>query len=82
MNPLKKESPALPKRVAPEVKGPIRCHKCQLICNDAVAYRGHQCNPHGPFTSNRQTRRLVDDLADMARRLDGGARDGMKSRPD
>jgi hypothetical protein len=25
---------------------------------------------------------LVDDLADMARRLDGGARDGMKSRPD
>jgi hypothetical protein len=28
-----------------KVKGPIRCHKCQLMCRDAEHYLGHTCNP-------------------------------------
>ena len=28
-----------------EVKGPIRCHKCQALCRDAVEYLGHKCEP-------------------------------------
>jgi hypothetical protein len=25
------------------VKGPIRCHKCQLKCRDAAHYLSHKC---------------------------------------
>jgi hypothetical protein len=32
------------KRVKAVVKGPIRCHKCQLMCIDAEHYLGHQCD--------------------------------------
>lgn len=28
-----------------KVKGPIRCHKCQLKCNDAEQYLSHECKP-------------------------------------
>ena len=27
------------------VKGPIRCHKCQLLCQDADHYLTHTCSP-------------------------------------
>jgi hypothetical protein len=27
------------------VKGPIRCHKCQLLCVDADHYLTHACTP-------------------------------------
>ena len=30
-------------RVKAVVKGPIRCHKCQLMCIDAEHYLGHKC---------------------------------------
>src|SRR5438270_12715174 len=29
----------------PQVKGPIRCHKCQLKCRDAPHYLSHRCEP-------------------------------------
>jgi hypothetical protein len=28
-----------------KVKGPIRCHKCQLKCRDADHYLRHKCEP-------------------------------------
>ena len=28
-----------------KVKGPIRCHKCQLMCRDAEHYLSHKCEP-------------------------------------
>jgi hypothetical protein len=28
-----------------KVKGPIRCHKCQLKCRDADHYLHHKCEP-------------------------------------
>jgi hypothetical protein len=37
--------PAKPRVVRSEVKGPIRCHKCQLNCHDASEYLGHKCEP-------------------------------------
>ncbi len=30
---------------ASKVKGPIRCHKCQLKCVDAAHYLSHNCEP-------------------------------------
>jgi len=27
----------------PKVKGPIRCHKCQMKCRDAEHYLSHKC---------------------------------------
>jgi len=30
---------------ASKVKGPIRCHKCQVTCRDATQYLSHQCGP-------------------------------------
>ena len=30
-----------------KVKGPIRCHKCQLKCRDAEHYLSHKCAPSG-----------------------------------
>jgi hypothetical protein len=30
-------------RPPPVVKGPIRCHKCQLLCRDAEHYLNHGC---------------------------------------
>jgi hypothetical protein len=31
--------------VVSKVKGPIRCHKCQLKCRDAEHYLSHKCEP-------------------------------------
>ena len=44
MKQTKVDSPTLlrPKAV---VKGPIRCHKCQLVCRDAEQYLSHACEP-------------------------------------
>jgi hypothetical protein len=28
-----------------KVKGPIRCHTCQLMCHDADHYLSHKCEP-------------------------------------
>jgi Pyruvate/2-oxoacid:ferredoxin oxidoreductase delta subunit len=28
-----------------KVKGPIRCHKCQLMCRDSGHYLSHKCEP-------------------------------------
>ena len=28
-----------------KVKGPIRCHTCQLKCSDAEHYLSHKCEP-------------------------------------
>ena len=28
-----------------KVKGPVRCHTCQLKCNDAEHYLSHKCEP-------------------------------------
>jgi hypothetical protein len=39
--------PARPKVV---VKGPIRCHKCQMRCQDAEQYLNHVCVPRSPQT--------------------------------
>jgi hypothetical protein len=30
---------------ASKVKGPVRCHKCQLKCIDAHHYLSHKCEP-------------------------------------
>jgi hypothetical protein len=30
---------------APKVEGPIRCHRCRLMCRDAEHYLAHQCEP-------------------------------------
>lgn len=30
---------------ASKVKGPIRCHKCQLMCRDGAHYLSHTCKP-------------------------------------
>jgi len=40
---------ATPEAVNPvsKVKGPIRCHKCQLKCRDAEHYLSHKCSPTG-----------------------------------
>ncbi len=37
---LSKPNAAKPASV---VKGPIRCHKCQLVCRDAAHYLSHKC---------------------------------------
>ena len=29
--------------ILPKVKGPIRCHKCQMKCRDAEHYLSHKC---------------------------------------
>ena len=34
-------------RTAAEVKGPIRCHKCQLKCQNAKEYLSHTCKSAG-----------------------------------
>jgi len=36
------KAPAIP-RPKVVVKGPIRCHKCQLLCQDAEHYLNHGC---------------------------------------
>jgi hypothetical protein len=30
---------------AHKVEGPIRCHRCRLVCKDAEQYLKHQCEP-------------------------------------
>jgi hypothetical protein len=32
-------------KTKPIVKGPIRCHKCQLLCQTAADYLNHTCEP-------------------------------------
>ena len=32
-----------------KVKGPIRCHKCQVVCCDAEHYLSHKCWPKSSF---------------------------------
>lgn len=32
-----------------KVQGPIRCHKCQLKCDDAGHYLNHECKPTPSF---------------------------------
>lgn len=34
--------------VPPKVKGPIRCHKCQMKCRDAEHYLSHKCEAASP----------------------------------
>jgi hypothetical protein len=41
--PFKAPLPLKPRRPRPEVKGPIRCHKCQRKCRDATEYLEHKC---------------------------------------
>jgi hypothetical protein len=36
-------APTLP-RPKPVVKGPIRCHKCQMLCRDSEEYLSHSCD--------------------------------------
>ena len=35
-------------KISSKVKGPIRCHKCQLKCRDAEHYLSHKCKPALP----------------------------------
>ena len=44
MSPIKASAPPI-LRSKPIVKGPIRCHKCQLMCLDAEQYLNHACQP-------------------------------------
>jgi hypothetical protein len=34
----------------PKVKGPIRCHKCRIMCRDAEHYLSHVCQPKVSLT--------------------------------
>jgi len=43
MSETKAITPPVPRPKA-VVKGPIRCHKCQLICRDGEEYLNHICN--------------------------------------
>ncbi len=48
MTPTHVKPPPVPKPKA-VVKGPIRCHKCQMLCKDAEQYLSHVCaSPVGP----------------------------------
>jgi len=42
---VKAPAPSKPRAVRSVVKGPIRCHKCQLSCRDADEYLSHKCEP-------------------------------------
>jgi hypothetical protein len=44
-SPETKVQVSAPKKSVPLVKGPIRCHKCQLKCQDAEEYLSHTCEP-------------------------------------
>lgn len=33
----------------PKVEGPVRCHKCQLMCRDAEHYLSHECKASPSF---------------------------------
>jgi len=41
MAPIKWKNPS----PASKVKGPVRCHKCQLVCGNAEHYLSHKCEP-------------------------------------
>ncbi len=43
--PITSASAALPRNSKSNVKGPIRCHKCQMLCVDAGTYLAHTCIP-------------------------------------
>jgi len=39
---------------APKIKGPVRCHACQLNCRDAEHYLSHKCEKRlSPATTRR-----------------------------
>ncbi len=61
--PNKKPLQDPPKRVAPEVKGPIMCHTCQQKCVDAAEYLSHSCKPGTPSLNDWQTRRFFEGIA-------------------
>lgn len=48
MNPIKTVEPS-PLKPKSTVKGPIRCHKCQLLCVDAEGYLSHECQPRQSY---------------------------------
>jgi len=39
---------------AAKVVGPIRCHTCRLVCNDAAHYLSHKCGSGGRLSVVRQ----------------------------
>jgi hypothetical protein len=43
--PITSENAAPPQNTKSNVKGSIRCHKCQMLCVDADAYLAHTCIP-------------------------------------
>jgi hypothetical protein len=43
MNPINEITSPVPRPKA-VVKGPIRCHKCQMLCCDAEEYLSHNCD--------------------------------------
>jgi hypothetical protein len=43
--PITSENAAPPQNAKSNVKGPIRCHKCQMLCVDADTYLAHTCIP-------------------------------------
>jgi hypothetical protein len=42
-------------RIPPKVKGPIRCHKCQLLCRDAEHYLSHKCDSNRSRDNSSRT---------------------------
>jgi hypothetical protein len=43
--PITSENAAPRQNAKSNVKGPIRCHKCQMLCVDAGTYLAHTCVP-------------------------------------
>ena len=43
--PTAKKNAAPRQSAKSNVKGPIRCHKCQMLCVDADTYLAHACIP-------------------------------------
>jgi hypothetical protein len=50
------------KKIASEVKGPIRCHKCQQLCCDATEYRSHSCYSQLWLQSPAQISRFIESV--------------------
>jgi hypothetical protein len=43
--PTTSENSAPSQKAKSKVEGPIRCHKCQMLCVDAGTYLAHRCTP-------------------------------------
>jgi hypothetical protein len=52
-------------RTVHKVKGPIRCHKCQLKCSDAEHYLSHACEPKPSPDCSPRTLESVQRLVSM-----------------